>query len=135
MNDYDQKRIWKWDDVSPFFKPSEVMSQNTIRYPHLIDVIALHHLNEFRRMLDKPIFVNHRGMHLRGVRSAQEQMALRDIGGALCSTHVQGKAFDISCYGLEWKAFESACKDFWPFVKVYKDKNFIHCDNRNLISV
>lgn len=135
MSDYDQKRIYRWSDVSPHFERHEVMSPNTIMHPHLIDIVALHQLNEFRNKVNKPLFINHRNLHLRGVRSATEQISLEGIGGAFNSQHVQGKAFDISCYDLKFKDFLKLCEDFWPFVKAYPDKNFIHCDNRNLITV
>lgn len=135
MSEYNQKQIWKWKDVSPHFFRNEVMSPNTIMYPHLIDVIALHQLNVFREIVGKKLFVNHNNLHLRGVRSATEQISLEGIGGAFNSQHVQGKAFDISCYDLKFKDFIKLCEDFWPFVKAYPEKNFIHCDNRNLITV
>ena len=137
MSEYDPKRIWRWADVSPHFERHEVMSPSTIMHPHLIDIVALHQLNIFREKINKKLFVNHRNLHLRGVRSAEEQISLVEnlIGGASNSQHVQGKAFDISCYDLNFKDFLKLCEDFWPFVKAYPDKNFIHCDNRNLITI
>lgn len=133
MSDYDQKRIYKWEDLSPHFTRAEVMSPNTIMHPHLIDVIALHQLNVFRELIGHPLFVNHRNLHLRGVRSASEQISLKEVGGATNSQHVQGKAFDISCYDVDFEKFVILCRAFWPFVKSYPNKNFVHCDNRNLI--
>jgi hypothetical protein len=128
---YSKRRIWSWEDVSPHFKPEEVMSPDTLPYLHLIDVVALHNLNEFRKELGKSLFVNHGGLYLRGVRSPKEQLSLKEVGGALYSQHVQGKAFDLTCSVMDWSEFVTACKDFWPFSKQYPDKNFIHVDNRN----
>lgn len=134
--EYNAKRIWKWEEVSPFFTRAEVMSPNTVMHPHLIDVIALHQLNEFRHKINKQLFVNHRNLHMRGVRSASEQLQLVElVKGAENSQHVQGKAFDISCYDLKFTQFARKCRDFWPFVKEYPEKNFCHCDNRNLITI
>lgn len=132
---YNPKSIYSWKEVSPFFSPSEVMSPETIRNLHLIDVIALYQLNEFRKFIGKPLYVNHRGLSLRGVRSAKEQLSLKEIGGVSNSQHTQGKAFDISCYELDFEILLRKAKIFWPFVKSYPTKNFIHCDNRNLLSL
>lgn len=137
---YDQKRIWRWEDVSPHFKPEEIFSPETIAYPHLVDVVALHQLNMFWELVErkygpKKIFINHAGLRLRGVRSMNEQIRLKEVGGAVHSQHVQGKAFDKSCYDLDWKVFLRLCMDFWPFTKQYPDKNFIHVDNRNRITL
>lgn len=133
--DYNPKKNWHWGDVSEFFSPEEVMSPETISNLHLLDINALYQLNQFRRFVGEPLYVNHRGLFLRGVRSASEQLSLKSIGGASNSQHVQGKAFDISCYELDFEVFVRKARTFWPFVKSYPTKNFVHCDNRNLVTL
>lgn len=125
----------KWGDISPWFSVEEIMSPDTMDYLHLVDIKALTRLNEFRQIIDKPIFVNHSGLHLRGVRSSREQLSLKEVGGARYSQHVQGKAFDMSCYAMNWSEFVTACKNFWTFSKQYPDMNFVHGDDRNLIAL
>lgn len=132
---YDPKRIYTWRDISPFFSPEEILSPDTLSHPHLIDVASLYQLNEFRKFIDRPLFINHRGLRLRGLRSAREQLSLKDQGGAFNSQHVQGKAFDISCYDLDFTVFVRKARTFWPFTKSYPTMNFVHCDNRNLITL
>ena len=131
---YNPKRIWQWEEVSEFFTPEEVTSPETIQNLHLLDVNALYQLNQFRCFIGKPLYVNHRGLRLRGLRSSNEQLSLKSTGGVSNSQHVQGKAFDISCYDLDFEVFVRKARAFWPFVKSYPTKNFVHCDNRNLIA-
>jgi hypothetical protein len=116
-----------WDYVSPYFKPHEILSPDTINHPHLADLSALKKLNALRELAGYPCFVNHQGLNLRGVVSSRE--AIRR-GGALLTTHVQGKAFDVSCYDISIDKLTQLAREVgFTFVKEYR--SWIHCDTRD----
>lgn len=130
--------IHQWSSLSPYFTPEEIFSPDTIRTPHMLDVSAIIALNDGRHELGIPILVNFNGLRLRGVRSAREQISLKEAGGAENSQHVQGKAFDCSfdLNKISYERFESVMRSCgFNFFKVYPDKGFIHMDHRNLIII
>ena len=126
-----------WKDISPFFKPHEILSPDTLSTPHCVDLDSLRLLNELRKYVDTKIIVNH-GVNLRrGVRSSREQLELvKSHGAALNSAHVAGKAFDITIPELTLQETVQAAKDVgFVFTKIYEKANFVHVDFRNLIIV
>jgi hypothetical protein len=126
-----------WKDVSPFFKPHEILSPDTLSTPHCVDLDSLVLLNELRKYVDCLILVNHGKNLRRGVRSSREQLLLvKMYGAALNSSHVAGKAFDITIPELSLQETAQAAKDVgFVFTKIYEKANFVHIDFRNLIIV
>jgi hypothetical protein len=117
-----------WNDISPHFAPSEVLSPDTINHPHLVDSRALAILNLLREKAEHPCFVNHQGYNRRGVISAREAKA--EHKRAPLTTHLQGKAFDVSCYRISnAKLAELAIKVGFTFVKEYR--SWVHVDTRD----
>ena len=50
------------------------------------------------------------------------------IGGVDNSYHKKGLARDYTHSDL--KQLKKVCEKYWDFIKVYEDKNFIHCHNK-----
>lgn len=120
-----------WSQISPYFRKEEILSPDTIAWPHLVDVTTLIKLNEFREFLDVPLLVNYGDHKRRGVRSAREQMILFQLGltTANASMHCAGKAFDISSHSYAPKVLAEKARDYgWNFVKEYPWG--VHVDNR-----
>jgi len=125
---------YHWSRVSPRFKIEEVFSPETIRYPHLIDYHMLCALNHLAYLLDAPVFVNHHGMRLRGVRSAREQLSLKQTNSNAVdlSMHVQGKAVDVSCPTVSnQNLVDVALGVGFTFYKIYS--SWIHFDTRDSV--
>jgi hypothetical protein len=128
-----------WEEISPWFQIGEVMSPETIAYPHLIDVEALRSLNRLRAILGVPCYVNlpSAGLYLRGVRSWGEQMGLVEKGltKARYSMHPVGKGFDVSAFSgrrtLE-EISNAALAAGFTYTLIYQDKDFVHCDRRTV---
>ena len=128
------EKLGDWDDVSPNFTQDELFSPDTIGKVFLIDYEALLKLNRFRGHVGYPVLVNHGGNHLRGVRSAKEQMSLvkKGLTSALSSLHLQGKAFDLTCPNKSVKWLKDAALEFaWSCVGYYPNSNFVHVDMRS----
>jgi len=125
----------KWEFISPWFSPNEILSPETRGHLHCVDLSSLLLLNDLRKYVDTRILVNHLGHNRRGVRSAKEQLELvQSVGAALNSQHVAGKAFDITIPELTLKETAEAANDIgFVYVKIYETANFVHVDNRNLI--
>lgn len=121
---------------SKYFKPEEVLSpgglkQLSINNNCLLQLKSLSKLDAFREFVDKPLFINHAGLKYRGYRSALENMKIQ---GASYSRHCQGVAFDISCPELNITELYLKAVDFgWGGIGYYQDKNFIHCDDRDIL--
>lgn len=126
-----------WKEVSPFFKPHEILSPDTLSTTHCVDVDSLILLNELRKYVDSLILVNHGKNLRRGVRSSREQLLLvKMYGAALNSMHVAGKAFDVTIPDLSLEETAQAAEDVgFTFTKIYEEANFVHIDKRNLIIV
>lgn len=116
----------KWQDVSPYFKPHEILSPDCSGDWGLADIEMLECANRTREILGEPCFINHQGLWLRGVVSAREAIAR---GGANLTRHVQGKACDMSCYVLGVDAVYDAMKKA-GFRFVLKYGSFCHGDVR-----
>lgn len=120
-----------WQAISPYFTHEEIFSPDILRARafHLVDIEALNKLNKLREILNAPCFVNHRGFHMRGVVSARE-VELRQ--GAKLTTHVTGKAFDVSCYDVEiYQIVEAAKEAGFTYIKPYG--SWVHVDDRSVI--
>lgn len=129
---------WRWK----YFHPSEVLSDEGLR--HLkrnnlkLQGFALDRLEMFRKWLGKPLHCNHGHLKRRGWRSTKEN---RKIGGVNDSPHVQGIAFDLSCYDMSLAEFATAVVMYSAFhpsnegfrgIGIYPDNNFVHVDCRTL---
>ena len=58
------------------------------------------------------------------------------VGGSKTSKHTLGFAVDIACpKGIDFDVFAKACKTAFGFTIEYKDKNFVHCDIRNILLI
>lgn len=121
-----------WGSISPHFTKEEILSPDTIRHPHLINVGSLMKLNALREYLGVSLLVNFNGHTRRGVRSPREQMELLGEvpGAAQMSMHVQGRAFDISSkYATLEQIRDAALKVGFTFTLMYS--TFVHCDDRD----
>ena len=138
---------WRWK----YFSPEEVLSpsglqkyrnRNTIK----LQGYALDNLESLREYVSNPILCNHAGLGLRGYRSTKEN---KDAGGIIDSQHVQGIAFDLSCYSIGNQNFLSLIishakreinhniGNMHKGVRglgIYVHKNFFHVDYRTLLS-
>lgn len=133
----DLKHPIRWKGISPRFQPHEILSPDTIHTPHCVDIPSLILVNELALYVDKPVLVNHGNNHRRGVRSSREQVdIIKKFGGAPNSMHVAGKAFDITIQGMTLAETAQAMEDIgFTFIKIYESANFVHGDNRNLITL
>lgn len=121
-----------WQTISPHFTHEEIFSPDILRARafHLVDIEALTKLNKLREILNAPCFVNHKGFHMRGVVSAREVELRQD--GAKLTTHVIGKAFDVSCYDVSISKIVDVAREVgFTFIAPYR--SWVHVDNRSLI--
>lgn len=128
----------KWRDMSPYFTPREILSPECLAHPHLVCEYALIMLNELRDKFGNPLFVNYAGMSMRGVISSREnQVRVRQYGGANLTTHVQGHAFDVSPRDLSEESLKRLEEDAVNigFSWVQRYRSWIHIDCRTIIEL
>ena len=137
--------MWRWK----YFSPEEVLSpdglnmyrnRNTIK----LQGFALDNLESLREYVSCPIMCNHGGLQRRGWRSTREN---KIIGGVANSPHVQGIAFDLTCYDTGLTQFlklvlyhtkreiSNNIGNLHAGVRglgIYPTKNFLHVDYRTL---
>ena len=127
-----QEWVEYWPHISPFFSPDEVLSPDGLNVFHrsnqlVIDIGSLLMLNGFRQFLKTPIRVNSKVNLHRGYRSHDENAAIK--GAARFSFHLLGKAFDISCAGVDCETIYEEAQNFgWKGVGIYD--TWVHVDNR-----
>jgi len=127
-----------WKDISPHFAPHEILSRDCLDHPHLVCEHALMMLNEVRDNYGDKLFVNYKGMTLRGVISSREnEIRVVEHDGARFSTHVQGHAFDVSPEVINvdnlLRLSRIASEVGFTWIKVYR--SWVHMDSRNRIKI
>jgi zinc D-Ala-D-Ala carboxypeptidase len=105
---------WRW----PNFGPAEIACRGTGKL--LVNELALDKLQALRDRLGKPLIV------CSAYRSPEHNRA---VGGATCSKHLDGVAFDIAMANHDPVAFEAAAREvaFLGF-GFYPRSGFIHVD-------
>lgn len=88
---------------SKYFAPEEVLSPGSIKLflnsgLVILDYDALKSLDELREFIAVPLKCNFADLQLRGTRTPDENASIK--GSAKNSTHILGKAFDISATTL-----------------------------------
>jgi uncharacterized protein YcbK (DUF882 family) len=120
---------WSW----PNFTPAEVLSPAGLDYLErtgicLVRSEALDLLQAFRSDLGVKMRVNHGDMKLRGYRFFYENQGLPNSSDY--SQHVQGVAFDVSCYEIDNTSLYEQALDFgWTGIGLYD--TFVHMDIRH----
>lgn len=116
-----------------YFKDHEILSPDGLLQLEegnfLIQDHALKKLNLVRECIDEPVFINHKGLKLRGYRSYKENSAIEK--SAQFSRHMQGIAFDCTIASgryvqLIWHALMAGA----GAIGWYPDNNFLHIDFR-----
>jgi hypothetical protein len=107
-------RTWRWAN----FSPAEIACRGTGKL--LINEPALDRLQALRDRLGKPLIVRS------AFRSPEHNRA---VGGAKCSKHMTGAAFDIAMSNHDPAAFEAAARElgFLGF-GFYPRSGFMHID-------
>lgn len=136
---------WRWK----YFSPEEVLSPDGLyMYKHRNTIklqgFALDNLESLREYVSNPIMCNHAGLKRRGWRSHKENKAIKGVPN---SPHVQGIAFDLSCYDTGLVRFlelviahtkreiDNNIGNLHRGVRglgIYPSKNFLHVDYRTL---
>lgn len=124
-------RASDWEKRFPNFSPEEVLSPIALQRYETgqvigIDLLSLDLLQEFRKYVDFPLFVNYRGLNLRGYRTPKEHAALGH--GSSMSPHCRGQAFDVTAEGLPTHSLMTIAHDFGKWKGIGQYNTFVHLD-------
>jgi len=122
----------KWAEISPYFKPEELLSPDANGLVTLLDYSLVRFANDFRDLIG-PYCVNFGGHVLRGYRSPREheELRTRNTNAGLCSMHCAGKAIDVSSAHRTPAEIAELAKNFgWAAIGIAE--NFVHLDRRDL---
>lgn len=121
---------WKWK----YFTPDEVLSPESydlfkLKGLLLIQPRLLDKLTELREKINKPLLINHSGLHYRGFRTFEENQKIKNSGHY--SQHCYGLACDVTVKDLTVKELAEVAESIgFTGIGIYPISHFVHMDLR-----